>query len=266
MIDKVCSLGDFGGIKMHINAAARGDNVSDNKSKSGRYAAPSENEVRVLGLEELLCGVRTIIPEQQGRFDFTAKLWCVGDTDLIRLPSIAIVGTRNVSEEGAARARRLARELTAAGCVVFSGLAKGIDKEALESAVQSQGHVVAVIGTPINQAYPAENKHLQECIYRDHLLISQFEPGTRVFPSNFPMRNKLMAALSDATVIIEAGETSGTLHQAAECVRLDRWLFISKSVMENKELKWPRKFENYARFRTLEKTTDITEALGIRAA
>jgi DNA processing protein len=233
------------------------------QSRGGRYAVPPEQDVKVLGIEELLCGVRQIVPDQQGRFSFTAKLWCVGDTDLMRLPSVAIVGTRNVSGDGAARARRLARELSAAGCVVFSGLAKGVDKEALESAVKSRGHVVAVIGTPVNQAYPAENKKLQEEIYRDHLLISQFAPGQRVFPRNFPERNKLMAALSDATVIIEAGETSGTLHQAAECVRLKRWLFISRSVMENKDLRWPRKFEGYSRFRVLEKTSDITEALGI---
>ncbi len=228
-----------------------------------RYTSPPEHDVKVLQIEELLGGVRKIAHEQQGRLGFMAKLWCVGDIDLVRLPSVSIVGTRNVTPEGAARARRLARELTAAGCVVFSGLAKGVDKEALQSAVQNQGHVVAVIGTPVNQAYPAENKKLQEEIYRDHLLISQFGPGQRVFPSNFPERNKLMAALSDATVIIEAGETSGTLHQAAECVRLDRWLFISKAVMENPELKWPSKFSSYSKFRALETSKDVTDALGL---
>src|SRR4029077_2549969 len=103
-------------------------------------------------------------------------------------------------------------------------------------------------------AYPAENKRLQEQIYRDHLLISPFASGERVFRANFPERNKLMAALSDATAIIEAGDTSGTLHQAAECVRLGRWLFIAKSVMEDSSLKWPANFKHYPNVRTLSST------------
>src|SRR5207247_10097113 len=107
-----------------------------------------------------------------------------------------------------------------AGIVVVSGLARGVDTEALSAAIAAGGRVIAVIGTPIDKAYPAENKRLQEQIYSEHLLISQFPPGRRVYQSNFPERNKLMAAISDATVIIEAGETSGTLHQAAAWVRV----------------------------------------------
>ena len=166
-----------------------------------------------------------------------------------------------MSPNGAARARRLARELTDEGLVIFSGLAKGVDTEALQSAINSGGRVVAVIGTPLDKAYPAENKRLQEEIYREHLLISQFRSGERVFPSHFPERNKLMAALSDGTVIIEAGETSGTLHQAAECVRLGRWLFIAQAVMEDTTLTWPRRFEAYERCRVLRDVTDILSAL-----
>ena len=118
-----------------------------------------------------------------------------------------------------------------------------------------------MIGTPVDRAYPAANKALQERIYREHLLISQFTPGERVFPSNFPERNKLMAAVSDASVIIEAGETSGTLHQAAECVRLGRWLFIAKSVANDPSLTWPSKFLPLPRCRILAKTEDVLDAL-----
>ena len=175
---------------------------------------------------------------------------------------MAIVGTRNVSAEGAARSRRLARELVAAGVVVASGLAKGVDTEALSAAIEAGGSVIAVIGTPIDRAYPAENMRLQERIYREHLLISPFPPGERVYPSNFPERNKLMAALSDATAIIEAGDTSGTLHQAAECLRLGRWLFIAKTVADDPSLQWPKRFKEEPTVRTLTVTQDVLSAIG----
>ena len=222
-------------------------------------------EVKLTTLDSLLRGRRSIPEEQQARFEFEGgalnlKLWCAGDVSLVKRPSVAIVGTRNISELGAARARKLARELSRAGVVVVSGLAKGVDTEALTAAIDEGGSVIGVIGTPIDRAYPVENERLQERIYRNQLLISQFEPGKRVFPSNFPERNKVMAAISDATAIIEASDTSGTLHQAAECVRLGRWLFISKSLM-NTDLRWPSKFKDYPVARILTQTDDVLEAL-----
>jgi DNA processing protein len=231
-----------------------------------KYEAPTPEGVRVTNLAAVLGGLRPIVPEQQSRLGFEAdpsgfRLWSVGDVSLIRQRAVAIVGTREVSAEGAARARRLARELVGAGVVVVSGLARGVDTEALTAAIDAGGRVVAVIGTPIDKAYPAENRRLQERIYRDHLLISQFEPGTRTFPSHFPERNKLMAALTDASAIIEAGETSGTLHQATECIRLRRWLFIAKNVMQNPALHWPARFITEPNVRTLIDTDDILSVL-----
>lgn len=228
-----------------------------------RYAAPSDVVITTLG--SLLKNRRQIIAEQQARLGdedgLNLQLWCAGNPELVQLSSVAIVGTREVSPEGAARSRRLSRELVAAGVVVVSGLAKGVDTEALTAAMDAGGRVIAVIGTPIDVAYPAENKKLQERIYREHLLISQFAPGTRVFPSNFPERNKLMAAISDATAIMEAGETSGTLHQAAECTRLGRWLFIARSTVENPALQWPRKFVGLPKVRTLTSSRDILDVI-----
>src|SRR5579859_2010657 len=161
-------------------------------------------------------------------------------------------------------ARRLARELSQSGVLVVSGLALGVDTEALKAALEASGRTIAVIGTPIDKAYPAENKRLQELIYRENLLISQFPPGKKTYPSNFPERNKLMATISDATVIVEASDTSGSLHQAAECLKLNRWLFIAKSVLEDRTLQWPSKFTHYAKTRPLNVTDDILNALNIR--
>nr|WP_295828335.1 DNA-processing protein DprA [uncultured Azospirillum sp.] len=186
-----------------------------------------------------------------------------GDLTLLKVPCVSIIGTRKVSREGAARARRLARELTQAGVVVVSGLAEGVDTEALQSAIDEGGRTVAVIGTPLDKAYPAQNKRLQERIWRDHLLVSQFSSGERVFKANFPRRNRLMATLSDASVVIEASDTSGTLHQAAECARLGRWLFIAKSVVDDPKLNWPKKFLSHPTCVVLSSTSDILEKLCI---
>jgi DNA processing protein len=102
--------------------------------------------------------------------------------------------------------------------------------------------------------YPAENASLQELIYREHLLVSQFEEGQRVFKSNFPERNRTMAAISDGSVIIEASESSGTLHQAIECQKLGRWLGIAKSVVEDPKLTWPERFLSYEKCIVLDDT------------
>ena len=191
-----------------------------------------------------------------GRADM--QLFYAGDLSLLQKPCVAIVGARKISEAGLKRTKRLARELVEAGIVVVSGLAAGVDAIAHNAAIESGGRTIAIVGTPINKVYPAENARLQETIYRDHLLVSQFPSGTRTFRSSFPQRNKLMAALTDATVVMEASDTSGTLHQAAECTKLGRWLFIAKSVVDDPSLQWPKKFLAYDTCVPLEDVSDIT--------
>jgi len=158
---------------------------------------------------------------------------------------VAIVGTREPSHEGVLRAKKLARLLARREAVVVSGLAKGIDTAAHEAAIAAGGKTIAVIGTPLGQAYPAENRTLQETIMRDHLCISQFPSGTRVQPKNFPIRNRTMALLSDVLVIIEAGAKSGTINQGWEALRLGRGLFLARSLAANPSLSWPKEMLNY---------------------
>jgi DNA processing protein len=188
-------------------------------------------------------------------------VYYAGDASLLDKPSVAIVGAREVSERGKSRAYKLARELSAAGVVVVSGLAKGVDTAAHYGAIQNGGRTIAVIGTPLTKAYPAENKFLQEEIYEKHLLLSPFADGEAVFKANFPKRNRVMALLSDATVIVEASDTSGSLHQAAECLRSDRWLFIMKTVAEDASLTWPQKFLGHPKVCVLADTNDILARL-----
>jgi len=187
------------------------------------------------------------------------RLFYAGDLSLLKRSCVAIVGTRQVTEAGARRTRRLTRELVDAGIVIVSGLATGVDSIAHETAIEHGGKTIAVIGTPLAKSYPSENAQLQEEIYRDHLLISQFAPGSKTFKSSFPERNRLMAAATDATVVMEASDTSGTLHQAAECTRLGRWLFIAKSVADDPTLAWPKKFLVYDTCLALENVSQITQ-------
>lgn len=189
------------------------------------------------------------------------RVFYAGEVGLLNQKCVSIVGTREVSDAGWKRAERLARELASCGVVVVSGLAKGVDTAALTSAIGAGGKTIGVIGTPLSKAYPAENAPLQEAIWRDHLLMTPFAEGETVYRSNFPKRNRVMAAVSDATVIVEASDTSGTLHQAAECQRLGRWLFILKSVVDDSSLTWPASFLGKPKTAVLTDTAEIVSAI-----
>lgn len=191
-----------------------------------------------------------------------------GNWDLVYSPKrIAIVGTRNPSPEGIKRAKKLTKLLVQDGYVIVSGLAKGIDYTAHTSAIEANGETIAVIGTPITEYYPKEHKELQELIAQKYLLISQVPivrysrqsyRGNRFF---FPERNITMSALTQATVIIEASNTSGTLIQAKAALKQGRKLFILDSCFQNPEIDWPAKFEKQGAIRVRE-YEDIRSALG----
>jgi len=146
-----------GEAKKMQTAAVRQTAVRKSRNTPGDPYAPPEHVITST-LGELIQGVRTIPEDQQERMGFTrdggfgAKLWMAGDISLVKQPCVAIVGARNVSTEGAARSRRLARELARAGVVVVSGLAKGVDTAALKAAIAEKGRTIAVIGTPIARA------------------------------------------------------------------------------------------------------------------
>jgi DNA processing protein len=193
-------------------------------------------------------------------------LYYQGAWELTETRSVAVVGSREASEDGLRRAARIARELVDRGFTVVSGLAAGIDTAALTAAVERGGHVAAVIGTPLGVVYPRENKGLQEMIARDHLLISQVPvlryavqapPQNRLF---FPERNVTMSALTEGTIIVEAGETSGTLTQARAALHQGRKLFILESCFNRTDITWPARFEAEGAVR-VRQSEDIWAAL-----
>lgn len=176
-------------------------------------------------------------------------LYYTGNIDLIYTKSVAIVGTRNPSHEGKKRAEKMTKLLVENGFTIVSGLATGIDTIAHKTAVINGGNTIAVIGTPLNAVYPKENSSLQDYIAKRHLLITQvpfIKHKNQHYKANslfFPERNKTMSAITEATVIIEAGERSGTLVQARAAIQQGRKLFILNSCFENKNITWPSYFE-----------------------
>lgn len=170
------------------------------------------------------------------------QIYAVGDISLVDLPRIAIVGARKASIEGRRRAAQLARDCARAGVVVVSGLAEGIDHAAHTAAIDHGGKTIAIVGTPLDKVYPTKHAALQRKIYREHLLLSPFTWGDKFVPSNFPERNRIMARLAMATVIIEASDSSGSLHQAAESVQVGHPVFIAAAMRDNPKLTWPKRF------------------------
>lgn len=187
-------------------------------------------------------------------------LYFLGWWELVNSPkSVAVVGTRNPSTEGLARTKRLVKALVQDSFTIVSGLAAGIDAMAHQTAINEGGKTIAVLGTPISKAYPSSNTILQKEIAADHLLISQVpvkrywnQPNPTANNFFFPERNVTMSALTDATIIIEAGDTSGTLVQARHALKQGRKLFILDSNFKNPELKWPSAYEERGAIRVAE--------------
>jgi DNA processing protein len=172
-------------------------------------------------------------------------IYYAGEANLLVGQRVAsIVGSRVASDRGREFAAALATWLADHQAVVMSGLAAGIDTAAHRAALDAGGRTAAVLGTPLSQAFPAQNRDLQSQIMRDHLALSQFTVGMPVHRRNFPIRNRTMALLSAFTVIAEAAEHSGSLHQGWEVLRLGRPLFIAEHMFEPRQ-DWVSEFVRY---------------------
>jgi len=221
-------------------------------STSLRFYKKAIQRLKEAGIDNF--GVRI-----EGTIDYPEKLqdadyplvlfYYQGIWDLIFTRGVSVVGTRKPSEDAIKRTKRLVKELVKEDFTIYSGLAAGVDTAAHHTAIENGGKTIAVIGTPLWMSYPKENAELQKEIAKNHLLISQvpivsYQPNhihfTRMF---FPERNKTMAALSEATIIVEAGETSGTLIQAKAALKQNRKVFILNNNFENSALSWPHKLQ-----------------------
>lgn len=145
--------------------------------------------------------------------------------ELLARPAVAVVGARACSGYGASVARSLGRELAAAGLVVVSGLARGVDGEAHRGALDAGGTTVAVLGCGVDRDYPAAHADLARRIAETGLIVSEYAPGVEPAPWRFPARNRIVAGLCAATVVVEARERSGALITADLALEEGREVF-----------------------------------------
>jgi DNA processing protein len=147
------------------------------------------------------------------------------ELSLLAQPAVAVVGARACSGYGASVARMLGRELAAAGLVVVSGLARGVDAEAHRGALAAGGLTVAVLGCGIDCDYPAAHAELARRIAATGLIVAEYAPGVEPRPWRFPARNRIIAGLCAATVVVEARERSGALITADLALEEGREVF-----------------------------------------
>ncbi len=160
-------------------------------------------------------------------------IYTAGDTSLLTAGRrVSVVGSRKAAPADLDRTRDLVRELVSHCVTVVSGLAAGIDTIAHETALGMDGATIAVLGTPLDQTYPKSNTELQKRIIASNLAISQYSFGAAVRRENFVLRNRTMALICDATIIVTASESSGTQHQGWEAIRLGRPLFFLESLLK----------------------------------
>jgi DNA processing protein len=219
---------------------------------SETYAARTVELLRTAGIERF--GVRL-----NGAADYPRRLrdaehrvemlYYQGAWSLVETRCVAIVGTRKPSVEGMANATRISTRLSADGFTIVSGLAEGVDTLAHGAAIVRGAPTIAVIGTPLSLAYPKKNANLQRFIAKEQLLLSQVPVCSYqrmkfpLKPAFFPERNMTMSALVEATVIVEASDTSGTLSQARAALAQGRKLFILDACFRNTKLRWPMMYE-----------------------
>lgn len=165
------------------------------------------DSLRFIQAPPLVLYVRGTMPDLKNRF------------------SVSVVGTRNMTEYGSHNAYLMAHDLARAGTVIVSGMAKGIDGIAHRGCLDAGGDTVAVLGCGVNRCYPQEHESLMNEILRHGAVISEFPPFTPPIGKHFPIRNRIISGLSQATLVIEAHETSGALITARDAIMQGRPLF-----------------------------------------
>lgn len=158
--------------------------------------------------------------------DAPAILYYRGDLKAFSFPMIALVGSRKSTKYGVEVTQKIVKELAAAQISVVSGLALGIDSVAHRSSLSSNIPTIAVLGNGLDKVYPPSHYNLaEEIVKRDGLVISEFPVNTPTYPAHFPMRNRIIAGLSQGVVIIEAVSSSGSLITAKAALAYDREIF-----------------------------------------
>ncbi len=165
--------------------------------------------------------------------DAPPLLYVHGDPALLTVPQLAMVGSRNPTPSGRGTATDFARHLSAAGLVITSGLALGIDTASHQGALDADGPTIAVMGTGLDRVYPAANRSLARRIAEQGALVSEFPVGTPPLAENFPRRNRIISGLSLGTLVVEAALRSGSLISARLATEQGREVFAIPGSIHN---------------------------------
>ena len=183
-------------------------------------------------VKELNCSYITILNKDyptclKSTFKPPFVLFYKGNVELLKdnKRKIAIIGSRDNSEYGKLSTQNICRELVQEKFVIVSGLARGIDSIAHKTCLESNGETIAILGNGINVSYPKENKELYTEIEEKGLLISEYPDNVAPDSSNFPKRNRIIAALSEGVVVIEAKEKSGTMNTVSHALEDGKQIF-----------------------------------------
>ena len=160
-------------------------------------------------------------------------LFVRGNPDLLSLPQIAIVGSRNPSSLGEETAFNFAKTLSHYGFVITSGLALGIDAAGHRGALNAKGYTIAVAGTGLDRIYPARHKELATDIVNSGVMISEFPTGTTAKANHFPRRNRIISGLCLGLLVVEAAKESGSLITARMALEQNREVFAIPGSIHN---------------------------------
>lgn len=192
-------------------------------------------------------------------------LYFKGDIRICNKLSIAIVGSRKITEYGKFVAEKFSKELSSRGIVIISGLARGVDTAAHKSTLQVKGKTISVLGCGLNIIYPPENFGLaDEIVEKDGVLISEYPLDYPVFPSNFNARNRIISGLSHGVLVVEGAENSGTLLTAKHAAYQGREVFAVPGQI-NSPNSWVPHFLIKQGAKITTEVSDIMESLGIEA-
>ncbi|WP_457554101.1 DNA-processing protein DprA [Desulfobacula sp.] len=150
-------------------------------------------------------------------------------------PCISVVGSRRATAYGLSTSENLSYHLAKKGFQIVSGLARGIDSMAHKGALRAKGKTIAVLGSGLNKIYPRENKYLFHAIADTGVVFSEFKADTEPFPSNFPIRNRIIAGLSCGTIVVEAAKRSGSLITARLAGEYNREVFAVPGSIQSKK-------------------------------
>ena len=187
-------------------------------------------------------------------------LFVQGKADILDLPQLAIVGSRNPSKTGIDNAFAFSRHLAESGLVITSGMALGIDGKAHQGCLAAAGMTLAVVGTGTDRVYPASHHRLAHQIVENGAIISEFPPGTEPKAAHFPQRNRIISGLSLGTLVVEATIKSGSLITARLAIEQGREVFAIPGSIHNPQSKGCHKLIKQGA-KLVETAQDIIEEL-----